>query len=485
MESTTHRWHPNRGERLTLALARILHEAFYCERREHGTFGSILSVRTRIFRTSAALATKFRAIYGLAILTLVVPATLFSGNVDERETILDLLRSSLLVVQGQVEDVVPPGPDRVSTAQIRIQRLLKGETQGKKLRVAQELLFPSDQPSYREGKHVLLFLVHLPEYSRWNNYRSKGITYMAAGGREGVKAMDAKAVEETSRFLEDHQELVAYRNEEEKRKYIAFLLEALDSRVDLVQEASVGALVRLDNVDALLGKSEEELLEGFVRDKGKSRKARIRLIRALASRQGFQESIEQVLREEPDMRLAALEALDSAGATKKTGTKALEICLKDSDPEVRLKALGFVPFEPLPALSALVGEMAVGDASQEVRARAMTAVSGQQGREILYQGLRDRSPLVVYAAADGIRRLGGENAARDLGGLLQAEDPRIRFIGILMLGTMEEEEARDILKDASERHADTQTREWSRKILDRGGLDARSIHQVQGAEVSP
>jgi hypothetical protein len=66
-------------------LARILHEAFYCERRKHGIFGLILEVRTRMyfstirpqtsrinfalrartFRTSTALATKFRAICGL------------------------------------------------------------------------------------------------------------------------------------------------------------------------------------------------------------------------------------------------------------------------------------------------------------------------------------------------------------------------------------------------------------------------------------
>ena len=66
-------------------LARILHEAFYYERRKHGIFGSILEVRTRMysstirpqtsrinfalwartFRTSTALATKFRAICGL------------------------------------------------------------------------------------------------------------------------------------------------------------------------------------------------------------------------------------------------------------------------------------------------------------------------------------------------------------------------------------------------------------------------------------
>ena len=66
-------------------LTRIMHGAFYCDRRKHGIFGSILAVRIRMyfstirpqtarinfalrsrtFRTSTALAKKFRAICGL------------------------------------------------------------------------------------------------------------------------------------------------------------------------------------------------------------------------------------------------------------------------------------------------------------------------------------------------------------------------------------------------------------------------------------
>jgi hypothetical protein len=84
-------------QRIRTPLARILHEAFYCERRKHGIFVRgrnwspisselILEVRTRMyfstirpqtsrinfalrartFRTSIALVTKFRAICGLA-----------------------------------------------------------------------------------------------------------------------------------------------------------------------------------------------------------------------------------------------------------------------------------------------------------------------------------------------------------------------------------------------------------------------------------
>ena len=82
-----------------LGLARILHEAFYCERRKHGIFGSVFSIWTsmyfstispqtseinfvlwaRIFSTSAALVTKFRAICGLSTLAHKF-VNVFKGN---------------------------------------------------------------------------------------------------------------------------------------------------------------------------------------------------------------------------------------------------------------------------------------------------------------------------------------------------------------------------------------------------------------------
>ena len=72
-----------------MKLARILHEAFGCERRKQGIFVSItearprmyystirprpsrinFALRARTFRTSTTLASKFRAICGLGLLT--------------------------------------------------------------------------------------------------------------------------------------------------------------------------------------------------------------------------------------------------------------------------------------------------------------------------------------------------------------------------------------------------------------------------------
>lgn len=50
---------------------------------------------------------------------------------------------------------------------------------------------------------------------------------------------------------------------------------------------------------------------------------------------------------------------------------------------------------------------------------------------------------------------------------------------------MEDAEARAILEDASERHTDETTRDWSKRILQGDRLDARSIHQALGIEDRP
>ena len=424
----------------------------------------------------------------LAIFALLVPATLFAERAEDEGTILELLRSCDLAVQGKVEEVIPPGPDRVSTARIRIKEWLKGETEGKKLWVAQELLFPSDQPSYHEGRSVLLFLDDLPAYSRWKDYRSKGVAYTAAGNGQGIKELDPKAAGEASAFLASYQELASFRTQDEKKEYLDFLLQGLGSRVDLVQEASAEALVRLNDLRLLIGKDEKETLDRFLQDKSKSRTARRRLIRTLLAWEGFEESVAKVLAEEPEMRLSILRDLGAFGAGKRLDHRVLESCLRDPDPRVRMEAIGFVSEAADPAVNQLVGEMAASDSSAEVRARAVTAASrqaGEAGREILPRGLEDSSPLVVYTAADEMRRLGGEASARELGGLLQAEDPRVRFIGILMLGSMEDAEARAILEDTSERHTDEKTRDWSRKILSGDRLDARAMHQALGIEARP
>ena len=424
----------------------------------------------------------------LAVFALLVPATLFAERAGGDGDILELLRSCDLAVQGKVEEVIPPGPDRVSTARIRIKEWLKGETEGKNLWVAQELLFPSDQPAYHKGKTVLLFLDDLPPYSRWKDYRSKGIEYTAAGNGQGIKELDPKAAGEASAFLTRYRELASFRTQEEKKEYLDFLLRGLGSRVDLVQEASAEALVRLNDLRLLIGKDETETLDRFLQDKTKSRTARRRLIRTLLAWEGFEESVAKVLAEEPEMRLSILQDLGASGAGKRLDHSALETCLRDPDPRVRMEAIGFVSEAADPAVSELVGEMAANDDSAEVRARAVTAASkqrGDAGQAILSQALEDPSPLVVYTAADEMRRQGGEASARELGGLLQAEDPRVRFIGILMLGSMEDAEARAILEDTSKRHTDEKTRDWAGKILAGDRLDAGSMRQVLGLEARP
>ncbi len=465
MESTTDRRHRDKD------MTRILRKAFRRKPGKNGIVGPI-----------------FRALCVLGILLPLVPSVRSAERAEEGGTILGLLRSSDLAVRGKVEKVIPPGRDRICTASIQVKEILKGETQARDLWVAEELLFPSDQPSYREGRHVLLFLVDLPSYSRWKDYRARGIAHTAVGRKQGVKELDPKAAAESAAFLTTYQELASYRNKDEKKKYLGFLLLGLESRVELVQDASVEALVRLNDLRILIGKDETKTLDRFILDRTKSRTARRRLIRTLLAWEGFEESIAVVLDGEPEMRLSILQDLEASGASSRFGHGVLEACLKDPDARVRTRALALAAQASDPEVTVLLTEMATEDTSEEVRARAVAVASrqaGEEGREILLRGLEDPSPLVVYTAADEMRRIGGETSARQLGSLLQADDPKVRFIGILMLGTMEEEEARAILEDTSNRHPDEPTREWAGKILSGGGLDAKSVHKALGLDASP
>ncbi len=420
----------------------------------------------------------------LAILGLLAPAPAFGQGAKHEETVLGLLASCYLAVQGRVEEVVPPGPERICTAEIRVRETLKGRTQETKVWVAQELFLPSDQPSYHKGRDVILFLVPLPAYSRWDGYRSRGVAYTAAGGRLGVREFDSKAAaRKAAAFLARYEELASFRTQEEKKEYLESMLEGLESRVDFVQEVAVEALVRLNDLRLLIGEKEKARLDRFIRDRAGSRTARGRLIHSLLVWQGFEPSVAAVLAEEPEMRLAVLQDVAAFGAAGRLGPGVLEACLKDPDPRVRSEAIGLVPEVADPALTAQVAEIAAGDPSAAVRVRALNAagrLGGERGREILSQALGDSNPAIVYTAADELRRLGGEGSARKLGGLLQAADPRIRLIGILMLGSMDEAEARTLLQNASERHLDKKTRDWCRKVLDGGRLDLSSIRHDLG-----
>jgi len=88
----------------------------------------------------------------------------------------------------------------------------------------------------------------------------------------------------------------------------------------------------------------------------------------------------------------------------------------------------------------------------------------------------------VYAASDALRQLGGEGSALALGDLLRSESDKSRFIGILMLGSMDEESAREILRNASESHSDPETRDLCGRALAGEGLDADSFRKVLGLE---
>ncbi len=420
----------------------------------------------------------------LTPLAFIIYLSTFSESAEIKGTIIELLHSSLLVVQGKVEKVAPPAHDRICVAQIQVTDVIKGEAEKGRLVVAEPLMFPSDVPSYREGKWVTLFLVKLPDYSRWKGYRSKGIHYMAVGSGNGVKESQEKYLGETSSFLKKYKKLATFKKEEEKRHYFEFLLEGLLSPLELIYEASVTAMDRIDNISLLIKPNDIGRLKRFIKNRDRSNRARGKLMVLFSALEGFDGIIEETLKEDPELGAYAVRSLKSIGNRDTIDPKIFEICLKDTDQTVRLETLDLMSQTVYPKAEMLVEELALNDPSDEVRARAIATVGrmgGERIEEVAIQGLKDSSPLVVYGAADEVRKLETKHAVQALGELLKQDDPKNRFIGIIMLGTMKGEDALRVLKEAStDMHLDSKTRNLSRRVLERGPLDINSVQHILG-----
>jgi len=408
-----------------------------------------------------------------------------SEGAQEQTTIIDLFDGSALVIQGKVENVLPQGRGRIQLARIHVSQVIKGSLQTEKLLVAEELRFPSDPPSYHKAKGVTLFLIELPHYSKWKSFRSKGVRYMAAQGRDGVREMESRPLAETADFLKTYFVLSTREDGQGKPQYVDFLINSLENPLEFIQEASASALSRIDNISSFLSQQDRERLIHFLRNKDKSLGARRRLVQTVGNLDEFRGVIAQLIREDPRMRLVALDALTSDEGYDKITMEMVRACLEDPDASVRYKALDLLFKSQDPKADVLLGELALGDPSIEIRARAMSAM-GKKGsdtvEEIASRALEDTSPFVGFIASDEIRKIGGKGSARTLGKLIQTDDPTVRFIGLIMLGAMEEEEARSILQETSETHQDQKTRETAKKILNDDTMDITAIRKILGVD---
>ena len=428
------------------------------------------------------------AAFAVAFLITILSSSSFSEASGEGKTIIDLLDVASLVVHGRVEKVIAPDRKGISIARIHLRGVIKGEVGEDTLLVGDKRLFPSDLPVYQKGRHVLLFLTGLSRYSLWNEYRSQGVQYTAVDRKDGIKELGFSSLEETAAFLQKYLELVNFGDHRSKKKYFAFLLKGLENHLGSLQEASAEALVRFPDLSLLKADEGRESLRRFVLDKGKSRIARGKLLHSFSRIEGFEEIVMESIRVDPDMRsyaLASLKSMKTGGNKEKINQEIIRYCLKDASPDVRLEALNQLSSDSTPGAETLVGQAALLDSSPEVRARAIVLVGkrrGEGGIEILAQGLKDANPRVVYLAADEMRKWDSEGSAPALADLLDEEDPKKRFIGIIMLGAMKGEEALQILEEASEKHHDVKTRELSRKVLLQGPLDVDSLRQILGED---
>ena len=431
-----------------------------------------------------------RVLRSMPLLVLTLAALLASGpagaaGLREAKTLFDLLDSSDLVVRAAIGDVAMREKPRMCVADVEVREVVKGAGGEKKLRAAQELFFQSDEPAFRKGSGAILFLTALPDDSQWNKARREGVRYLAAERGGGVKIMDPVSLAAVTAFLRRYEELGPARSaddEKVQRRLLDLFLEGLESPVSLLQDASAAAIEDLP-ISSMATRRDRAALKRFIRDSSRSRLARGGLLGHLSFLDDFDAVLSGIILGEPEMRLAALEAVRASGGGMKISRECLEACLRDADEEVRLEALALLSSAPNGGKGEgeLLGAIATGDVSPEVRASAMAVVGARRGEvDILSRGLEDQSPYVVYTAADALRRMGDEESVQVLGDLLRSESEKSRFIGILMLGSMEGDPAREILREASQSHSDPWTRHLCSQVLTVGGLDADSFRKVLG-----
>jgi len=428
-----------------------------------------------------------RLLAAAALAALLLPGVALAGQIRQQgeTTLIELLREAELVICGNVESVDPAPAERGCWARVLPYCVVKGQVEQGKLLVAEDLFFPSDLSSFHPGKDVLLFLTPLPTHSRWQALRSKGIRHMVVRGGEGVREMDPGSLRGAADFLRRYEELVSPKDEKGLRGILEFLLHSLESPIDLVQEASAQAFLQMNELASLLRDEDRSAVRRVLLDRQRSRKARARILEVAVRLGGFEGEISRVLREEPEMRRAALAGLASKEGQEGVQRASLEACLEDKDPHVRAEALRLLAAAPDGKSDARAGEVALRDASPEVRARAMSILGarvGEASRSILVQGLSDESPLVVYAAGSGLIRSRGEAAEEDLARLLRSKNPKSRILGILMLGSLPHDSARRILKDASEKNPDPEVKDLCKKVLESGPPGAGVLEQVLGMD---
>ena len=406
------------------------------------------------------------------------------GDPAREATLLGRLNASDLVMRGRVLRVEPGSVVGSRRAVVRVLRVIRGEADPNGVEpVVEELVYPYDPPSLHAGEEALLFLRDLPPQSRWRGERDRGVRYLTTSRERGVWQGDPATLHARERFLEAYLGHTGAAGPEAAGRRAEFLVRSLSESDHAIQEAAAAALSRPSPRTGPLGPAQEEVLWTFVQETGNSLRARGWILETLAGCPGFEKRLLALLHRAPELRPAALPLLDPSRVGEREVLGAASLCLEDPDPGVREGALRLLAGLPADAATARIGETALEGVDPDLRARAMALLADRPGEarlDVLARGLRDPDPVVVFRAADGLRRSGAARAARDLGTLLDAENPKARFVGILVLGAMPGEAAREVLRDAARHHPDPEVRALCEKTLATPGIPAGSLEGVLG-----
>lgn len=421
----------------------------------------------------------------VAVLAVALPMLSAAGGPDQDATLIDLLASSEAVVRARIHKVEDPPFQQVRLAVLEIMDTVKGKVPERGLLVAEEKLFPSDEFALQEGREALLFLRPVPNDSRWAEHRAKGLRFIVAKAGQSITTMGPTEARQAAEFLKTYMLRSASKDKADQRALFDFLLASLNSPVQAVQEAAASAFPELGKMELPLSREDGAAVKRFILNSRRSLPARVRMIEKISQTKLFEEIAPAIIRDRPELRLAAFLALGSNKEVQTIPQDALLAGLHDPDPQVRKETLHVMAASHTPEQAPFIRDTSLNDPDPQIRAKAMAVLAGRDPEanwDVLSRGLDDKSPYVVYLAAGAIRDMADDRSAPELSRLLESENPKARFIGVLILGTMKDAPARRILEDSAQMNPDPRTRELCRKILKAGVLDDQAVREFLGME---
>lgn len=305
--------------------------------------------------------------------------------------------------------------------------------------VAQELIFPSEQPWFGPGDRRVLALEALPSSTRYQELRQAGIPYRVRAGTHGARRAEAALF--VQRYLAAGRELPAAR----AQARISTLVAALSS-----DELGNDAVRALDADPALTHDTTGEHAEVVAAALGnralplERRRALLDTIekKRLAALVAAVES----LRDEPEMAPFARRVLASFGTAPSADEVRAD--LRYSDPAARRAALSAAQALRESERWPLLADVAATDGDFEVRAAAIDGLArgGTQAVPFIASLLEDGDSRVAYKAARGLVAAGGASAVAALSATFAGDNYEAQVAAVFALRDIGSEDAMHALR---------------------------------------